>query len=172
MSDPIKTMIENLRERKMAIVDATVIEALESLNGEVEILWRNVDRIAKLVDHPSLGWQPPGLLIAHWDHTVHIVRPGDTLSSIAAHYKVKPEAFADAIDRLVYLNRIPNRDLIHVGWYLIVPTDIPTPPSNTWIDAGRATLLADAVRKFLTESPWDIRVSGLRAALNKFEFGK
>jgi LysM repeat protein len=51
----------------------------------------------------------------------YTVRPGDTLSSIAAHFGVRWQELQD-------LNDLPNPNLIHPGQHLIVPSDAEPGP--------------------------------------------
>ncbi len=97
---------------------------------------------------------------------VHVVCPGDTLSEIAQRFKVPPGAFTDAIDHLVCVNRLPSRDKIDAGWYLIVPTSEPYIRVG-FVRAGRAFDLKAAVVEAMTYTPVSC-LAHLRAAIEKF----
>ena len=53
----------------------------------------------------------------------YMVRPGDTLSSIARQFGTTWQAIAQA-------NNISNPNRIYAGMYLLIPTGTPPPPTN------------------------------------------
>ena len=88
------------------------IAALYDLRPET-ILWAN----PKLESNPDLLWPGQELIIPPVNGVMHVVRPGDTLSSLAVKYKV-------SVDEIVEfpLNNLKSADSpINRGRQLIIP---------------------------------------------------
>jgi len=64
--------------------------------------------------HPPGPWPPPPPWPPHPYPKVYIVRPGDTLYSIAWR-------FGTTVWAIAYINHIPNPNLIYVGQRLRIP---------------------------------------------------
>lgn len=77
------------------------------------ILWAN----PKLESNPDLMWPGQELIIPPVDGVMHVVRPGDTLSSLALKYKVSVEEIVE-----FPLNNLKSADSpINRGRQLIIP---------------------------------------------------
>lgn len=77
------------------------------------ILWAN----PKLESNPDLLWPGQELIIPPVDGVMHVVRPGDTLSTLALKYKVSVEEIVD-----FPLNNLKSADSpINRGRQLIIP---------------------------------------------------
>jgi len=74
-----------------------------------------VHPIAPLPPYPP-GPPPTGC------RSIHVVQPGETVSSIALHYNVSGQAIS-------YVNRLHNPNLIFVGQGLCIPNP---PPPGPW----------------------------------------
>ena len=101
------------------------------------ILWAN----PKLESNPDLLWPGQQLIIPPVDGVMHVVRPGDTLSSLAVKYKVSVEEIVE-----FPLNNLDSANSpINSGRQLIIPNGTK-PYVARQVAMYRGPVPADAVR--------------------------
>lgn len=103
-----------------------------------------------LVAAPLLGLIPS---TAHADVT-HIVRPGETLTSIAAQYGVP-------VEHLVLLNRIPDANHLEAGAALVVRLDRYSTSQRVWHVVRRGETLSSIAERYGTRVSDIVAANGL-----------
>ncbi len=107
---------EYLQVRKIALKDPKVQEAFAKANERLNEKILQIDPSLKpVVDRQPRAAAPVPFASPRPGTTYHMVVKGETLSSIAAHYKVKVAA-------LEKLNHITDDRKLQVGQKLIIPT--------------------------------------------------
>ncbi len=108
------------------------------------------------------AWASPAQAASNPD--TYIVRPGDTLYSIARRYHT-------SVERLQQLNHLPDPNLIRVGQKLIIPTSPGVPPAGsssraefqveggTAPLAGRASVASGACLYVVQKGDWLFKVA-------------
>jgi LysM repeat protein len=129
----------------------TTVEALVLANG-LPNAWQIFAGQELLIPGPGAGPVPPHPVPTA--AVTHVVRPGETLSSIAYHYATTVNAIAQA-------NNLYNPSYIYVGQRLIIPSGVATPfgpPTMTYYTVMPGdTCAAIALRYGLT--PWAIAMA-------------